>query len=146
MRTVRGTARAWSNLKKKKVVTKSSKMKCYSNRNTVLLSLGFQDYKAYLESEVWKEIRSKKLSRYRNCLLCECPAFEVHHMSYDLETLLGKRPFRLVQLCRTCHIKIEFDGDRKRELRETNKELTDLASKTIRGQKWLRFLDYNRNS
>lgn len=138
MRSIRGSSKGWSRLKSKKQKPKSKdQMRCYEKRAEALSLLGFADYKEYRESELWKGIRGKKLSRFRNCLICNVPAFEVHHLSYDTQTLLGQKEFRLVQLCRGCHQRIEFDGDKKRHLKDANRVLFEMAERTERGRKWI---------
>jgi hypothetical protein len=37
--------------------------KCYHHRNNILSQLGFANYKEYLKSSVWKQIRGNKPPR-----------------------------------------------------------------------------------
>lgn len=110
--------------------------KCYADRNLKLSELGYRTYAEYLASDDWDAVRKRRLRKRPNCLLCEAPATQVHHMDYGFETLLGLKPFELVSLCRKCHRLIEFDGKRKRTLEEANRALVDEANKTQRGRDW----------
>jgi len=153
MRSIRGTSAAWYALRQKTEAEKQKsrgrkpfkKLKCYQKRDDKLLFLGFGDYKAYLASDLWKSLRSYKLSRYRNCMVCDAPSTQVHHMSYDADTLRGERMHRLVQLCRGCHYAIEYDGKRKRDVREANAALIKLVEGTERGKSWMSFLSNEEN-
>lgn len=135
-RSVRGSRKAWFNLKRK---PSPASMKGFTARNARLLKLGYSSYADYLSSDLWKTIRGKKLQKYPSCLLCGKPAGEVHHLSYDQETMLGTKDFCLVQLCGDCHHLIEFDGIRKRDLDEANDELMRLASRCALGRSWMRW-------
>ncbi len=137
MRSVRGSSRAWSVVKNKKRRAPRKKMPCYEKRNDKLLELGYTSYVAYLASDDWKKIRNRKLARYPHCLLCGVPASQVHHLRYDYSTLLGFHDLFLVQLCSGCHKKIEFNGEKKRHLKDANRVLFELASACVRGQRWI---------
>lgn len=139
MRTVRGSSKAWGNLRKKKHTTKDFKRNTsYQKRNDILNILGFRDYKSYLASDFWIEIRNKILGTQTICLLCPSISETVHHLSYDVMTLKGEQSNRLVALCLQCHALIEFHpSGRKRSLRESNKDLKKRARKTEQGLKWL---------
>lgn len=74
--------------------------------------LGFSSYREYLSSKLWSDIRQRILRKYAyNCVLCDKPAAEVHHISYDMDVLLGVDTTKLVSLCRDCHRSIEFTPD-----------------------------------
>lgn len=63
------------------------------------------DYKEYLNSDHWKEIRLKALSRAGNrCQLCSSTnSLNVHHNTYKN---VGNENLKdLVVLCRECHAK-----------------------------------------
>lgn len=86
------------------------------------------DYQLYLESGLWKEIRSRILERDQGvCQMCKAGAEVVHHKSYDREVLDGKRDSDLISLCKSCHESIEFtfnNGSRaKNSLGKANKKL-----------------------
>lgn len=96
----------------------------YSRRDALLRSLGFASYGLYLNSDLWRGIRYRVLAlAKRQCCRCGGPATEVHHAAYDAETLRGLSVKRLVAVCRECHEKAEFVGDRKTSLAEANSRL-----------------------
>lgn len=136
MRSVHGSNRGWQMLKAKRKPTHKS-MKCYERRNERLMDLGYSMYAKYLESDEWKVIRSRKLERYKECLLCRKKASQVHHLSYAYQVLVGNADHELVQVCAICHEFIEFDDGRKREQKEANKVLLEAAEKLEWGKKWI---------
>lgn len=88
-------------------------------RQQKLERLGFPDYKAYLASDLWQAIRMRVLVRDKyTCQKCGSPAEQVHHRSYGMGTLAGVHDRGLISLCRDCHHKLEYDGERKRTRRE----------------------------
>lgn len=100
----------------------------YTQRDRVLVRLGFPTYRDYLESELWHRIRASVLRKSSGmCCVCGCEATQVHHKCYDKNTLLGKTNHNLVSICETCHKLIEFDSrKRKRKLKEANAVLKRL--------------------
>jgi 5-methylcytosine-specific restriction endonuclease McrA len=87
-------------------------MNNYQQRNDNLRSIGFTSYKSYLSSGLWKGIRDAILARdCRNCVRCGFRAWQVHHLSYDVDVLLGKRPGKLISVCDDCHRKAERNQD-----------------------------------
>jgi hypothetical protein len=95
----------------------------YEVRNETLKRMGFNSYREYLESPLWKSIRAKVLARDRcKCLKCGQEAREVHHKSYERGVLLGWASKRrhLISLCRACHEGAEFCDGRKTKLSEAN--------------------------
>jgi hypothetical protein len=84
----------------------------YGSRAINLKELGFEDYAQYLASPLWASIRCKAMLSYGyKCRLCSGPATEVHHLSYDLDTLRSLKRKNLVALCRACHTSVEFTTD-----------------------------------
>lgn len=75
-----------------------------SERNQVLLSMGYTDYRFYLNSPLWAKIRKKalKVAGYR-CRLCGQFARVVHHTEYSRATLEGLTTKTLWALCHNCH-------------------------------------------
>lgn len=143
MRSIRGSKKAWAAARaKSKKPAKFKMMNCYRQRNAKIGNLGYETYQKYLQSEEWKILRKQKLERYPLCLLCDKPASQVHHISYDYETLLGLFEYRLIQLCDGCHEKIEFTGSRKNSLKEANAALFYLAGQTPRGQRWIEWFGH----
>ena len=90
----------------------------YGDRDELLMELGFASYRDYLNSDLWKSIRSRVMRRWsRRCKLCGDPAIDVHHINYTKSGLLGKKLTQLRPLCRTCHEKVELCDSRKLPLR-----------------------------
>ena len=84
----------------------------YAARDANLRVLGFPSYQAYLDSELWAEIREKVLERDgERCRLCGKQAGQVHHTSYAREVLTGQDLHRLAAICGGCHLYIEFDRE-----------------------------------
>ncbi len=91
----------------------------YASRNAILKLMGYQDYAAYLASNLWDEIRYQVMrGSIGRCCMCGREAQQVHHNRYDRATLEGKSRKELHAICDACHRRIEFDGDRKREPQE----------------------------
>ncbi len=89
----------------------------YSERNAVLSELGFDSYRAYLGSDLWREIRARVFAnRGRACWVCRVRwAPIVHHRSYSRENLSGRSIRGMVPVCGKCHQHIEtFPGGKKR--------------------------------
>lgn len=85
---------------------------------------GIWYFDVYLKSDLWKAIRSRVLERdNRTCQRCHNAANIVHHKSYHVDVIEGRDDSKLISLCFTCHLFIEFDGDRKLSLREANERL-----------------------
>lgn len=93
---------------------------------------GFRTYREYLGSPGWRRLRQKAIHLH-GCL-CWCCGdvvryLELHHLSYDTNTLSGDNLCRIVPLCPDCHHGIEFKpGDRglvKTTLAEANTRLIE---------------------
>jgi hypothetical protein len=91
-------------------------------------------YTDYLKSPEWKRIRGKVLRRdKRRCRSCGRRASQVHHASYDPETLKGKKLDRLYSLCGRCHVAVSFNVlGRKRDFREQQEWALVLDSPKVR--------------
>jgi len=75
-------------------------LRVYRRRNAVLVGLGFvaakgsglSPYDVYLASQLWAEIRERKLAlEERRCYACGGEAGQVHHGDYDEHTLAGPK-------------------------------------------------------
>jgi hypothetical protein len=70
-----------------------------------LEKIGFDDYESYLKSRLWHGIRKRIFGRAKG--RCECcglvPPVNVHHWSYSVATLQGRKPQNLEAVCRACH-------------------------------------------
>ncbi len=97
----------------------------YKTRNRVIKRLGFDSYRDYLASDLWKSIRSKVFRKAQGrCQTCRTrPATEVHHLKYWTKVLVGTKPELLIAVCRRCHQHAEFDNGRKTTLNEANRRL-----------------------
>src|SRR3990167_11031287 len=112
-------------------------MEEYADRNELLLSLGFKDYRTYLRSALWKDIRIRKLELDSECFACgrgaESTIVQVHHGKYTRENLLGNTLNDLYTVCSGCHKKIEVTRSGfKRTPTEATRELHRLKRCNIR--------------
>jgi hypothetical protein len=89
----------------------------------VFVELGFKSYNDYLSSDLWREIRDKKLKECPSCECCGKVADQVHHYSYCYSVMIGQLTSHLLSVCDECHHRIEFDGPTKRNLKAAQKEL-----------------------
>lgn len=102
----------------------------YALRDQVLLKMGFASYAAYLQSDLWKSIRSRVLARYRHkCQSCRAAATEVHHKHYSRAVLRGEHIIGLKAICRACHQYIEFDCGKKTDVPTANERLQAISVK-----------------
>lgn len=81
---------------------------CYHERNRSLELLGYDDWKSYIKSQVWRAIRCAFLAVKPCCVACGFKACVVRLVDYRVETLQGKRLDSLVSLCRVCDKKFSF--------------------------------------
>jgi 5-methylcytosine-specific restriction endonuclease McrA len=72
------------------------------------------DYKSYLDSPLWMQIRTKVLDQagYR-CAVCRKKATQVHHRDYRPRILAGDDISLLVPVCRKCHRNVHKTADGK---------------------------------
>lgn len=76
-------------------------------RRDALERLGFASYGAYLKSDLWRAIRAMVMDRSDG--MCETencgkPAVQVHHLAYNIDTLIGRRLESLQAVCGSCHL------------------------------------------
>jgi cytochrome c553 len=92
--------------------------------------LGFNSYKQYLQSDLWKSIRRRVFHRDGSCcVLCQKPAAQAHHRSYDYSTMSGNDITMIISLCCGCHHKIEFDKrNKKRSSHEVEAYLVSIMT------------------
>lgn len=95
----------------------------YADRQAVLAELGFRSYHAYLKSDLWQRIRRRLLKQFPDCYLCGGKAAAVHHRSYDLNTMKGRKTKTLRTLCNSCHRGIEFENGAKVSMSVAEKRL-----------------------
>lgn len=98
--------------------------KYYEDRELNLKLLGFNTYKSYLESDIWRTIKKRAFIKHGvQCRLCFRVATNMHHLLYDRATLRGETLDNLVPLCPTCHKKVELDDNGvKRSFIDSSKE------------------------
>lgn len=103
----------------------------YASRDATLLRLGFSSYEAYLQSDLWKRIRSSAYMVHgRVCMMCGDGAEVVHHINYTEAVLAGKGDLdQLVPLCNKCHTDVEMKGGVKRSFRSASKKFKQLMGK-----------------
>jgi len=100
-------------------------LRVYAKRNNRLRAMGYASYQEYLNSPLWKSIRSRVLERDKGlCIACGNRASVAHHGNYSHAALSGRSIQGIYSLCNRCHEFIEFDKDgRKLHLRETHRKL-----------------------
>lgn len=103
----------------------------YQERLVNLKQLGFSNYQEYLNSILWKIIRKHVL--YRDVRFCRSRRCNnksniVHHLNYNVPTLIGQSPQTLITVCSECHQEIEFDGTKKRSLKDTQRRTLELVT------------------
>ena len=79
----------------------------YHDRQQSLTALGFASYTSYLRSTLWRAIRQRVLDEHSTCLRCGRKATQIHHGSYDRETMDGTSTAALVSACKACHRRAE---------------------------------------
>lgn len=98
-------------------------MSAYTERNKILRKMGFNNYKHYLKSPLWKSIRDKQINSKPRCYCCGKTATQVHHTKYTADILLGTKLQEndIVSICSKCHYKSEFTKiDKKRSMNVAN--------------------------
>lgn len=119
--------------KKKRLNRKQQKKKpceevdpgCYAQRNRVLRSMGIKNYRAYLHSLIWREIRKRVRERdHGRCRICGTNGMAAHHTDYSFEALVGWNIDGIYWVCENCHKLLKVDaGNNKRTLKAVQ-ELT----------------------
>ena len=104
----------------------------YEERQKSLRALGYETYDSYLTSKMWYTIRYRVLYRdYYKCRVCEKHASQVHHGSYDLDSMTGRNLSQLFSVCADCHTNLEFDGSKKRVASEVKKITPPTCARTV---------------
>lgn len=74
------------------------------NKSGYTLSKRQLDYRAYLRSELWNDLRNARMKLDNNkCTVCGCEAKDVHHVRYP-QTWGQEGIEDLVSLCKKCHL------------------------------------------
>ena len=106
-------------------------MNRYQQRDDVLKTIGFASYREYLASPLWQSIRRRL---FAVCKICPCgnEATEFHHRTYKKRYLLGRGKIHkfITPICRDCHQRIEFDGERKVALGWANSRLDEIIEES----------------
>lgn len=92
----------------------------YEARDRTLKRMGFHSYRAYLKSDLWKDIRfAVFVAKGHYCYLCGRYATQVHHSRYKPIDLEGGKLTFLNPICAKCHKNIERNPDgSKRDFHE----------------------------
>jgi protein-tyrosine-phosphatase len=89
------------------------------------IALGGITYKQYLESQHWKEVKTKAKSRpnYQKCEFCESTKIDLHHTSY--KWIGTKDELRcIIALCRKHHQEVhDLAKEKKTSVRLATNEL-----------------------
>lgn len=72
--------------------------------------LGFNSYRGYLKSKLWRQIRAQKLDSDPKCFCCKRNATQVHHRAYTLKAMRGHDMDLLMSVCGSCHEKHHRKG------------------------------------
>jgi hypothetical protein len=71
--------------------------------------MAHSEYSEYLQTPLWRKIRRRVLKRDGGlCQICNAPADEVHHRSYEYDVIVGKNDEGCISLCAKCHKCVEF--------------------------------------
>lgn len=107
------------------------RMRVYRERNRVVRAMGFKDYAAYVESDLWKGIRERVLAERPFCEGCGKDATQVHHSAYRKKDLEGRDIRRLHSVCGGCHYRCEFrrSDNEKLHPKQATTKLKQFASK-----------------
>jgi hypothetical protein len=103
----------------------------YEERDALLLSLGYGSYREYLQSYLWLEVRARAwMTHGKECRICKRRrATVLHHLTYDVEVLMGYDLDKLVPLCYHCHEEVEVDEmGEKRSLPEAQVKYHELLA------------------
>ena len=96
-----GWLRKWKRKEKKA----KENWKPYVDRNKILKEIGFTCYNDYLVSDLWKEIRDRRLSTQDVCSCCDNKADVVHHDTFYWKLLLGDEE-SVNEFCILCVIRV----------------------------------------
>lgn len=108
-------------------------MRVYRERNRNIRAMGFKDYAAYLQSDLWKGIRAQVLNERPFCEGCGKDATQVHHSAYRKKDLEGRDLRRLHSVCGGCHFRSEFRAGDHEKLHP--KQATTKLKQIARNQK-----------
>jgi 5-methylcytosine-specific restriction endonuclease McrA len=102
---------------------KPNEFRHYHQRNEIVRRMGFRNYAAYLESDLWKKKRQLVLVRDgHQCRICKKPATTAHHTRYSAHEMKGTGIKRIIAVCSGCHRRLEFNGTQKNGLSEANRK------------------------
>ena len=63
------------------------------------------DYDQYRQSHHWKDLRTRTLDKYKNCIVCSRPSEDMHHNKYHGVLFKEQVGVDVVAMCRNCHTK-----------------------------------------
>lgn len=97
---------------------------CWNARQKALRELGYETYKQYLGSPLWRRLKQEALAAHPDCWACGNIATEVHHSKYTTQALLVGDG--LVSVCRSCHQRASVKRNGSvRTAREATERLND---------------------
>ena len=67
------------------------------------------DYDLYKQSHHWKDLRTRTLEKYKNCIVCSRPSEDMHHNKYHGVLFKEQVGVDVVAMCRNCHTKFHND-------------------------------------
>ena len=108
----------------------------YASRDVILRKMGFANYKEYLASDLWRQIRARVYAKWGDrCFMCKSRATELHHNRYHEHDLYGMTLKFIFPICRNCHSLIEFREDGSKASLEEAKESIYSGKKHYRNNK-----------
>jgi hypothetical protein len=89
----------------------------YESRDFALRELGFNSYKEYLRSDLWRSILRRVYALKGSlCYLCGFQAHAIHHNRYHVNDLSGKHMKFVFPICNGCHERIEFSKHKHKKM------------------------------
>lgn len=100
------------------------------------------EYSQYLRTSLWRKIKQWIFDRdLQKCVVCKREKvsrstndMDVHHRSYDIDVLEGRREDMLVSLCTRCHRTVEFYNEGTKRTSTSEKDSEYLRIKALHEQ------------
>ena len=86
----------------------------FRRRDHLLTKMGYCDYKNYINSPLWKNIRHAVFVHQKVCFFCGGQGRAVHHKIYTENNLKRYNPKQHILLCLLCHELIHTNDDGNR--------------------------------
>ena len=68
------------------------------------------DYDQYRQSHHLKDLSTRTLDKYKNCIVCSRPSEDMHHNRYHGVLFKEQVGVDVVAMCRCCHTKFHTDN------------------------------------